>query len=244
MLFPAMAVYAIVLIVLCVSCYLISTNTLINYPIEIWIEGCQVMDFFLPLAVPLPFVYPFYMQRKDNFLTYASARMSRKKYIFFQMVSGTLITVLFTATVYYLALLFSMRLPIIAQGDNQTLLKYVFGRFQIFYPYVFGFFWCIWKGIIAGLFTLFGYFLALYVDNVFIVTLVPFLYCMAENLITAMLQIPKYSIMTSMVLNRLSPECMTVWNYLIGVVVFLCITTVILLVLRKRKEEQYVTNNY
>lgn len=242
MIFPAIAVYGIMLIVLCVSCYVISTNTYISYPIEIWIDGCVNMDFFLPLAVTLPFIFPFYMQRKDGFLTYASVRMKRKQYIACQMFSGVFLTILFTAAVYYLALLFSMALPITVQGNSQRLLAYVFGTFQVYHPYVFGLFWCIWKGIIAGLFTLFGYFLALYVDNVFVASLVPFLYCMAENLITAMLQIPKYSIMTSMVLNRLSPECMGIWNYLIGVLMFLGIAAVLLFVLKKKKEVQYVAN--
>ena len=244
MVFPAILVYAIMLLVLCVSCYFISINTLISYNIEIWIEGCQNMDFFLPLAVTLPFVFPFYMQRKDGFIKYASVRMNRKQYIFHQMLSGVLITVLLTTAVYYLALIFSMMLPVAVPGNSQTLLQYVFGQFQVYNPYVFGLFWCIWKGVIAGLFILFGYFLALYIDNAFIATLVPFLYCMAENLITAMLQVPKYSIMTSIVLNRLTPECMTVWNYLIGVITFICISTIIILILRKKKDEQYVTKKY
>lgn len=244
MLLPAAAVYGVAFIVLVVSCYMISTNTLINYNIEIWIHGCQSLDFFLPLVATLPFVFPFFMQRKNGFLKYASVRMSKKQYVFHQMLAGVLITVVFTALIYYLALVVSMGFDVMTYGDNQTLLRYVFGEFQVFHPYLFGIVWCLWKGVIAGLFTLFGYFLALYVDNVFIATLVPFLYCMAENLVTALLQIPKYSIMTSLVLNRLTPTCMTPWNYLIGVIVFLCLATIIILVLKKKKDGKYGTDKY
>lgn len=239
MLTPVLLVYGIVLVVLCVSCYMISTNTLINYPIEIWIYGCELMDFFLPLVTVLPFVYYFYMQRKGGFIKYASVRMNQKTYIFHQMISGVILSVVCSAVVYYAALVFSMHLPIAAPGDGKGLLEYVFGSYQAYHPYMFGVVWCIWKGVVAGLFTLFGYFLALFVDNIFIVALAPFLYCMLENLITALLQIPEYSITTCYVLNRLSPRCMRGWNYVIGVIVFVVAATMIILVLRKKREQRY-----
>lgn len=239
MLVPVLAVYGIVLVVLCVSCYMISTNTMINYPIEIWIHGCELMDFFLPLVSVLPFVYYFYMQRKGGFIKYASVRMNKTKYIFHQILSGVILSVACTAIAYYVALIFSMQLSIVAPGDSKGLLEYVFGSYQVYHPYLFGIVWCIWKGMVTGLFTLFGYFLAMFVDNIFIVALAPFLYCMLENLVTALLQIPEYSIMTCYVLNRLSPNCMSVWNYVIGVIVYVMIAGIIILILREKRAQRY-----
>ena len=79
--------------------------------------------------------------------------------------------------------------------------------------------------------------LALYMDHLFVAVLLPFLYCMGENLVTALLQIPQYSIMTSYVLNRLSPSCMNVWNYFVGVGTFTIFASGVIFVLKRRKQD-------
>lgn len=238
-LLPALLVYGAAFIALCVSCYAISQNTYISYQIQIWDYGCEAVDLFLPLIVVLPFVFPFYMLRKNSFVEYAGVRMGRRKYLLHQMLSGLVLTFVLTFLMYYLALFFSMFLDPGEYGSSKDFLKNIFGEYQVNAPLVFGFFWCMWKGFVASLFTLFSYFLALYIDNVFIATLLPFLYVMVENLATALLQIPQASIVTTFVLNRLSPSCMTVWNYGIGVVTFALIGTMIILIARGRRRGEY-----
>lgn len=238
LLFPVILVYSIILFVLCVSCHRVSENTLISYPIEIWIDGCETMDFFLPLAAVLPIVLPFAKQRKKNFCNLASESKQQKSYPFYQMAEGFFLTVIATAVVYYAAFLFSMQLPVKHLGDNQFLLNYVFGELQVFHPYLFALLWCIWKGMIVGLFSFFASFLALYLNHAGVAALFPFFYCMAENIITGHFGVSRYSIVTSFVLNRLSPACMTPWNYLAGVLIFLCFAAILLFLLQKKAVEK------
>ena len=51
-----------------------------------------------------------------------------------------------------------------------------------------------------------------------------------------------YSIMTTYVLNRLSPSCMHVHNYLIGCLTYIVITMAIILIIRRKKENVNVRN--
>ncbi|MGN0485382.1 MAG: hypothetical protein ACI4HI_17730 [Lachnospiraceae bacterium] len=225
---------------LSVSCYMISNSTLISNKIEIWIDACQYIDFFLPLILCMAFVPMIFMQNRDGFIKYASIRISRKQYILSHIFSIAIVVFVGTMLAYYLSLIFSLRvLKPQDIGTRNYLLAYVFGRYQVYHPYLFGFAWCIWKGMVAMLFVTFGCLMALYMDNLFIAVLLPFLYCMAENLVTSLLQIPQYSIMTSYVLNRLSPSCMHVWNYIIGVVFFALFATIVILVLRRRNKNEY-----
>lgn len=232
---PAAFLCILLMAGLSISCYIISTNTVICNKIEIWIHACQYIDFFLPLSLCIIFVPFIYIQNKKGFIKYASIRAGKKIYILSQIFSIMVLAFITTVIAYYLPLILSVSiLKPQSIGESSDLLSYVFGNFQVYHPYLFGIIWCSWKGIIAMLFTLFGCLLALYIDNLFIATLVPFLYCMAENLITALLQIPQYSIMTSYVLNRLSPSCMSIWNYIIGTITFIIFASITIFILKRR----------
>ncbi|MDE7425916.1 MAG: hypothetical protein K2N51_19830 [Lachnospiraceae bacterium] len=237
---PTTFLYALVMAGLVVSCYVISNNTLISNKIEIWIDACQYIDFFLPLAICVVFVPLIYMQNRHGFIKYASIRASRKRYILSQIFSISILVFIGTIIAYYFPLIISLSvLKPQDIGTRNELLTYVFGKYQVYHPYLFGFAWCIWKGIIAAIFAVFGCLLALYLNNLFVAVLLPFLYCMAENLVTSLLQIPQYSIMTSYVLNRLSPSCMNVWNYLIGAVTFTIFAAVVIFILKRRSQDEY-----
>ncbi len=241
---PSLIITLIGILALGISCYSISTNTVICFPIEIWIDGCTVVDFFLPLLVTVPFSVSLFMKRKDRFVEYAAIRIGKKKYIAYQIISGMLLSAFVTFIIYFVALLLSMFVFFEGSStDRDYIYEYVFGKYQAEMPILFGMLWCMWKGIIASLFTGFGYLLALYVDNVFVVAILPFIYVMAENLVTGILGIPEYGIMTSYVLNRLTPEVMSVWNYVVGVISYIVITGGIILVLKVIKgllyEEDY-----
>ncbi|MCD7891092.1 MAG: hypothetical protein LUG26_04800, partial [Ruminococcus sp.] len=217
-LFPALAAFGIALVALLVSCMVFAGNTAIEHMIQIWIYGCEPLDFFLQLLASLPFSFTLYYKKSDGFLHYSSTRMSRKRYVAHHMLAGFLLCAVGIALTYFCGLLFSEYImPFDATtGYHSGLESYVFGGWMVSHPVAFGLVWCLWKGFNAGLFTLFGYGLALYAENVFIVSIAPFVYFVAENLITSLLQIPEYSVVTSIQLNRLSPNSMHVYNYFAG----------------------------
>ncbi|MCD7918744.1 MAG: hypothetical protein LUG45_01445 [Clostridiales bacterium] len=240
-LFPALAAFGIALVVLLVSCMVFAGNTAIEHRIQIWIYGCEPLDFFLPLLASLPFSFTLYYKKADGFLHYSSTRMSRKRYVAHHMLAGFLLCMAGIALTYFCGLLFSEYiLPFEATPGYQSGLEsYVFGGLMVSHPVAFGLVWCLWKGFNAGLFTLFGYGLALYAENVFIVSIAPFVYFVAENLITSLLQIPEYSVVTSIQLNRLSPNSMHVYNYFAGTISFVIIAVVIVLALSRREKSRY-----
>lgn len=224
-------------IVLGASEYLVSRDSAIQYNIELWIYGSRILDFFFPLLVTLPFTWILFYEKKNGFIRYASVRINRKKYIAKKIATGAGIVFIMVFVIYFTGLIIAEKLlhPELVDTGNM-LYKYVWGNEQIHNPFVFGALWCLWKAFIGSVICVFGYCIAMLADNLFVVSLMPFLYCMAENFITGTLGIEQYSIYTSFILNRLSANAMKAIYYLVGVLSFLVIGNVIVRVWRYKKK--------
>ena len=237
---PAVIVMVIGTIFLSVCCYKVVDSYTLGYPIEIWNEGCEFMDFFMPLIITVPFVGTLYMKRKNRFIEYAAMRINKEEYIKKQTLAGMITSAIITFVIYFIPLLLSLFIfakEKVFDTEYNYFHENVFGDIQIKYPLIFGFVFCLWKAFIASLFTRFGYKLSLYLDNIFAISIIPFLYVSAENLVTSILGIDNYSVVTAYVLNRLSPDAMTPGHYVYGVISFVIITSIIVKVLAIRKEK-------
>lgn len=233
---PSLILSVVITIVLTILCFITSNNTAICNKIEIWIEACNYVDFFLPLVVCVVYSPLFYFINKKGFLSYATVRMGRKRYIMTQFFATSICVVLVVMISYFVSLCLALNMEPATVYQENRLLDYVFGEYQVNHPYIFGVIWCLYKGVIASLFVMFGNLLALYSNNLFVSVIGPFIYCMAENMVTALLNIPMYSIMTALCLNRLSPSVMHAHNYVIGCLTYVLITSAIVLVIRRKRE--------
>lgn len=225
--------------ILCIAEYMISKNTAICFPIEIWIDGCKILDFFFPLFVTVPFSWMLFYEKKDGFLNYASMRKKRKQYIAGRIVAGMIAALVVTFIIYYIGLLmvvFVLKPKTVV--ENRVLYRYLWGSFQAENSLVFGMMWCGWKGLIGAVLCAFGYLLALIEDNLFVVSLLPFVYCTIENFVTGTLRLERYSITTAYILNRLSPKNMTVINYFAGIIIFVLIASIIVSIRMKLKRSE------
>lgn len=216
---------------------MIAKGTAVNYNIEIWIDACSIIDFFFPLLVTLPFTWKLYFERKNGFLTYVSVRTDKRKYIIQKILSGVAAVFIMVFSIYYIGLIIAIFLvkPETVISDN-ILYKYIWGSIQAEKPLIFGIFWCVWKGFTGTVICVFGYGIALLADNIFVIALFPFLYCMLENFVTGTLKFEKYSICTAYILNRLSPKVMKVFNYCAGIISFIIVGSIIIFVWSYRKK--------
>ncbi len=230
--------------VLCIAEYTISNNTAISFPIEIWIDGSKILDFFFPLLITLPFSWMMYYEKKDGFINYASMRKERSKYLFERIVSGMVSAFIVTFVIYYVGLMIAVLYlhPQTLVNDN-ILYRYLWGYFQANNPLVFGLIWCVWKGLVGSVICAFGYLIALVVDNIFVVALSPFIYCTVENFVTGTLHLEKYSITTTYILNRLSPAKMSTVNYFAGLITFVLIGTIVIMGIKEKAKRKDCCEN-
>ena len=104
-------------------------------------------------------------------------------------------------------------------------------------PIVFGLIWSLYKAFVATLICLFGQVIALYVGNLFLVLLAPFIYSVLENFITGVLRIPKFSLTTALILRRLSESVMNPINITIGLLIFILVIYLTYRLLRSKHEK-------
>lgn len=234
---PAILMLFIGVIALCVMATQFSTTTAVTYPIEFWLDACSILDFFFPLIVVLPFTWRMYFDRKNDFLDYASIRTSKKKYISQKIMAGMLTAFVMIYLTYFIGLVYTVKFvePKTVASDA-ILYRYMFGAMQAENPILFGAIWCVWKGFVSALICGFGYVIALLVDNIFVISLTPFVYCMVENFVTGTLGLERYSLTTTYILNRLSPTSMRLHNYFVGVATFAVIGGIIIAILVYRKK--------
>lgn len=224
-------------IVLCITESVISKNTVISFPIELWIDGSKMLDFFFPLFISLPFSWIMYYEKKDGFINYASVRKERKKYLFERILSGMISAFIVTFVIYYVGLVVAILFlhPENLVEDN-IIYRYLWGHFQAEKPLMFGLIWCAWKGVIGSVICGFSYLVALCVDNIYVVALLPFIYCTLENFVTGTLHLEKYSVTTTYILNRLAPANMGVIHYFAGMVTFVLIGGIIIIGIKKKQK--------
>lgn len=56
-------------------------NYMIDYGLEAWEIGVEIINFLFPLFVVVPICWLMYYERKDKFLLYTLTRISKRKYL-------------------------------------------------------------------------------------------------------------------------------------------------------------------
>ena len=231
-------IYAVALIANITVC---NSDSIVFYQIDPYVYAASTVDFFLGLFVSVPFAASTFFMRKNNFLDYVPQRMPTRKYLQFHI--SAILTACFAMVfiVNLIGIVYSCSIADIEteiSADSSSLSDYLLGNMQMEQPILFAVIWSVYKGFICAGICLFAQIIALYVDNLFLALLAPYAYVTLENFVTGNLGIPQFSLTTTFVLNRLTPEAMTVVNLVIGIGFFLFVIFFTEKKLREKYEEQ------
>ena len=211
-------------VILCLSIYAASRNSLIDYKISPYIIGSEPIDFFFPLFVSVPFAWMTYFMRKDYFTENVLARYGGRKYIagYFALKFAACFLFVFAANLG--AVIFSVSLNIPNDGhEKMSLAAYVLGQMQMRNPILFGLLWAAKKALLGVMICIFSADIAWHVRNFFLAMLIPYIYVILENFVTAILGIPRISLTSSIVVDRLQPSPADLSLQMIGIAVFACV---------------------
>lgn len=207
---PAIVLFILYSMALIIFVNYANHSSLVYYPIEPYIWGAKTLDFFFPIIVGLPFALFTYFLRKDYFLTYTQLRMKKEKYLFTFFLATSVCCSLTVFLVNYLGVVFSVKTAHLTNDPYiHPLADYFLGNWQMMHPLLFGLIWSVIKAIVGVTICLFAQIWIFFVDNLFLGLLAPFTYVVLENFITAILQIPHFSLTSLIVLNRLAPGIIT-----------------------------------
>jgi hypothetical protein len=204
-----------------------NSNSLIKYPIQPYIFGSEPVDLFFPLLATIPFTWPIFFLRKDNFLEYVSMRIEPKTYLRIQAITSLSLCFLMIILVNIAGVAFSLNIANLNNNvQGSTLEGYILGEMQMVNPIKFGMFWSFYKAIIGMLICVLGLTFAFYIKNLFFVFLAPFATVFLENFLTGLTGLSKFSFTTTFVLNRLTPNAMLAKNLMVGIFMFIVVILV------------------
>lgn len=233
--YPSVIVTLLLLTI--ISCFLTCTlhkDYMIQFNLDAWEVGTEYFSFLYPLFVVIPLCENLYHERKNNFLLYVAPRVSLKKYLTAKWIVYAISAFSILFVPYIISAFFAVYVnePVIYENIS---FSHVLREVYIQNPILYALLLSCWKGIIGVLIMTFGFILAMYVKNIFLILTGPFLYSVLENFILSIVQLGKYRLVVSYDPTCISANSYNIGSIIVGPILLIVVTVVTMLFLKKVK---------
>ena len=187
---PVIAVLVILTVLTCVlSCTLFQAYSL-AYVLDKWEIGTEYIGLLFPLFVVVPVCWQLYYERRDRFLIYTLPRVSKGRYLAAKWLACALSAFMLLFVPYVLSALSALYLSPYKDlhPDWITPYTHIFQTLYTEYPIVYMFLLSVWKSFLVVLTMTFGFVLAMYSANIFVVLTAPFVYMILDNFVWSILR--------------------------------------------------------
>ena len=178
-------------------------NYVLHYDLEAWEVGTELFSLLYPLFVVVPLCWNLYYERKNNFLLYVMPRVKIKKYLTAKWIAYALGTLCIIVIPYILSAVFALYVkpPVV-----KTPLLYAVAL-------------SLWRGIVSLFVMTFGFVLALYCKNIFVILTGPFMYSILENFVLAILCLERLRLVVAFDPTTVNPEVVSIFSFFFGPIV-------------------------
>ena len=195
---PVLLTMGILTILTCIlSCTLYRAYAL-RFQLDPWEIGTEFLSLLFPLFVTIPVCWQLYYERRDRFLVYTLPRIGKRRYLGTKWCACAVSAFFILFLPYVLSALFALyvRAPealwsIPAEYDHVFLSLYE----QM--PMCYALLLSLWKGLLGVLTMTFGFVLALYGNNLFVILTGPFIYVILENFVWSILGLAQFRFVTA-----------------------------------------------
>lgn len=186
------------------------------FVLDPWEIGTEYLGLLFPLLVTVPVCRQLYYERRNRFLICTLPRIPKKRYLGVKWLACALSAFLILFVPYFLSALCSIYIvnPNL-QPSNENYV-HVFHDFFKDAPLIYSLLLSLWKGLLGVLVMTFGFVLALYSKNLFIILTAPFVYAVLENFGWVILGMPKYRLVTAFEPNSLSSAVVSPDSFVVG----------------------------
>lgn len=200
------------------SCTIYQTYSL-QYDLEAWEVGTELFSMFYPLLVVIPLCWNLYYERKNNFLLYVMPRVNIQKYLTAKWIAYALGTLCIIVVPYVLSAVFALYIkpPVVPFTLNKF--YHIFQTVFIENPLLYAVAISCWRGLVGILVMTFGFVLALYRKNIFVILTGPFMYSILENFVLSTLRLESYRLVVSFDPTVVNPQVVSIFSFLVGPIV-------------------------
>ena len=184
-------------LILSTAVFLILTCTLFQnytlcYLLDKWEIGTEFMELIFPLLVTVPVCWQLYYERRDRFLVYTLPRIAPGPYLRIKWMACALCAFALLFIPYFLSALCALYFAPYGELHPEWVIPYrhflqtLYTRFPLVYAALLS----LWKGLLGVQVMSFGFLLALYSANIFVVLTGPFVYVLLDNFAWSSVRIP------------------------------------------------------
>lgn len=215
---PVLAAMAVLTVVTCVLCCTMFWDYVLYYVLDKWEIGTEFIDLLFPLFVTVPVCWQLYYERRDRFIVYTLPRVSRRRYLTAKWLACALSAFALLFVPHVLSGLSSLYLAPYKELNPEWSLHYVhvFQTLYTEFPLVYMFLLSLWKGLLGVLTMTFGFVLAMYSSNLFVVLTAPFVYLILENFTLSVLRMERYRFVTAFEPTVIADEYLTAGSFFAG----------------------------
>ena len=188
----------------------------LQYDLEAWEIGTEYLSLLYPLFAVVPLCWNLYYERKDNFLLYVMPRVKMRKYLAAKWIAYALGTLCIIVIPYILSAVFALyvKAPVVPLYENpfSHVFQSAFTKTPLLYASVLS----LWRGAVSLLVMTFGFVLALYCKNIFVILTGPFMYSVLENFVLSVLRLEQYRLVVSFDPTTVTPQAVSIFSFLVG----------------------------
>ena len=216
---PVLLTTVLLAIAMSVLSCTIYQNYVLHYDLEAWEVGTELFSLFYPLFVVVPLCWNLYYERKNNFLLYVMPRVKIKKYLTAKWIAYALGTLCIIVIPYILSAVFAIYVkpPVVPFVENPF--SHIFENAFIKAPLLYAVALSLWRGIVSLFVMTFGFVLALYCKNIFVILTGPFMYSILENFVLAILCLERLRLVVAFDPTTVNPEVVSIFSFFFGPIV-------------------------
>ena len=191
--------------------------------IDSWEIGTELFDFIFPIIVVVPLSWSLFVERKNNYILYAFARVSARKYL----LSKWIVQAICAFLILFVPNILSAISALIVTTPTEPSASHMAHVFQATYetaPLLYAFVLSLWKGFIGILIMSMGFVLSMYINNIFIIMTAPFVYYILENVALSVLYVPSYRLTTAYRPVSVSCHAITALSFIVGPMLLILFT--------------------
>ncbi len=204
---PVLAATVLLTLLTCMLTCTLYRGYTIHFELDPWEIGTEFLSLLFPLFVTVPICWQLYYERRDRFLIYTLPRIGKRRYLATKWCACAACAFIMMMVPYFVSALFALyvRAPQalwpLPKGYSHVFLK-LYAEAPVLYALLLS----LWKGLMGVLTMTFGFVLALYGGNVFVILTGPFIYVILENFFWAVLGLPGLRFVTAFEPTSLSAE--------------------------------------
>ena len=169
----------------------------IYFRLDPWEIGTEYLGLLFPLLVTVPVCWQLYYERRNRFIVYTLPRISKIGYLKAKWLASALSAFLILFVPYFLSgvcALYTVNPTMWIPSENYI---HAFHNLYTQTPLIYVLLLSLWKSFLGVLVMTFGFVLAMYGKNIFVILTVPFIYIVLENFGWSILDMPQYRFVTA-----------------------------------------------